>query len=151
MSSYQADDEVKTMIVQKLSRRTFPVVLLLGFLAPSAAAAAAPCPGVDTSLSEDQKQEYAQLVASAVGNGVAPAQVNIIEYMQSGSWSAVHASTPQTDPGFLFFETAGGRPQFKEAWGGMASPSEAPQLIAWAKDLGAPDALARCFAQNVTG
>lgn len=141
--------------VQAPSQAPFLVVVLVALLALASSAAvatpaAAPCPGVDTSLGEGQKQEYAQLVASAVGKGATPAQVNIIAYMQSGSWSTVYASTPQTDPGFLFFETTGGRPQFKEAWGGMAGPSEAQQLIAWAKDLGAPDALARCFAQAAT-
>lgn len=141
-----------TITVRAGSWRAFPVVLLVALLAPSAAATStAPCTGVDTSLTEDRKQQYAQLVAAAVGKGVEPEQVVISKYMQSGIWSAVYASTPETDDGVLFFEATGGQPRFKDVWGGMADASAMPRLIAWATNIGAPEALAQCFAETVTG
>ena len=114
------------------------------------AQAASVCGGVETSLTHDRKQEYSRLVATVVGNRVKPGQVEISKFMQSGQWSAVYASTPETDDGVLFFETVNGRPQFKDVWGGFADPSEKPEVIAWAKKLGAPDDLSRCFADIVT-
>lgn len=115
------------------------------------AVAAQPCAGVDTNLTDPVKREYAAMVAKAVGKGVKPSQVKLSRVMQSGNWSAVYASTPQTDDGMLFFETVDGRKQFKDVWGGWADPSERPELVAWAKKLGAPDRLAKCFARTVTG
>lgn len=124
---------------------------LLGLAASAVSAqAASACGGVDTSLTHDRKQEYSRLVAKEVGNRVKPGQVEINNFMQSGHWSAVYASTPVSDDGVLFFEQVNGRPQFKDVWGGWADPSERPELVAWAKKLGAPDNLSRCFADIVT-
>lgn len=143
---------MRALVVRARSFTTFAVVSLVTLLlAPSANATTNQCTGVDTSLSEDRKKEYAQLVAEAVGKDVQPEQVEIIKYMQSGDWSAVYASTPVTDPGVLFFAAAGGQPQFKNVWGGAADPSDTEELVTWATNLGAPDALARCFAETVTG
>lgn len=140
------------MVVQARSRRILPVALLLAlFLAPPATATVDPCAGVDKPLSDDGRQEYAQHVATVVGKGVQPEQVDIHKHMQSGNWSAVHVSTPETDDGVLFFETANGQRQFKEAWGGAADPSDKEELATWAKEQGAPEALARCFAHTVAG
>lgn len=134
------------------SRRTLPVALFLAFfLAPSATAKADPCTGVQKSLDEDGRQDYAQHVANTVGKGVQPEQVDIHKHMQSGDWSAVHVSTPETDDGVLFFQTVDGQRQFKDAWGGTADPSEKGDLVTWAKKVGAPEDLARCFAHTVTG
>lgn len=141
----------ETMMKKPHFRMLVSAALSLGVLGASAAAiAAAPaCNGVDTSLTKDRKQEYSLLVAAALGNNVKPAQIEISRFMQSGHWSAVYASTPESDDGVLFFETANGHPQFKDVWGGWADPSEKPELVAWAKGLGAPDDLARCFADIV--
>lgn len=139
------------MAVQARSRKTLFVALLLAlFLVPSATATVDPCTGVDTSLNEDRKQEYSQHVATVVGKGVQPEQVDIHKHMQSGDWSAVHVSTPETDDGVLFFKTTDGQRQFKQAWGGAADASERGELVTWAKKQGAPEALARCFAHTVT-
>jgi hypothetical protein len=114
-----------------------------------AAAADKGCAGVDTSLTDARRHEYAPLVAAALEHKVRPAAVELSHFMQSGSWSAVSASTPLADDGVLFFEEAGGRKQFKDAWGGWADPSERSELVDWAKGLGAPERLATCFAQTV--
>ncbi|OVZ57413.1 hypothetical protein CDO44_18635 [Pigmentiphaga sp. NML080357] len=120
------------------------------FLACRGALAVQPCAGVAANLTQAQKAEYATLVAHAVGGGVRPSQIVLARYMQSGAWSAVYASTPRTDPGVLFFEEIDGRKQFREAWGGWADRSEQAKLVDWARKLGAPESLARCFANVVT-
>jgi hypothetical protein len=109
------------------------------------------CAGVDTRLSPSRTQEYTGLVAAAVGKTVKPSQVEIIKFLTSGSWSAVYASTPVADPGYLFFQEVDGKKQFRDAWGGMAQSSDRPELIAWAKKLGAPESLAACFADTAIG
>lgn len=109
------------------------------------------CAEVDTNLSPARKQEYAGLVAAAVGKRVRPTQVKIFNVLTSDAWSAVYAGTPVADDGFLFFQEINGKKQYKDAWGGMAQPSERPDLIAWAKKIGAPESLAACFADVAIG
>ncbi len=109
-----------------------------------------PCTGVAADLSAAQKADYATLVAEVVGHGVKPSEIVLYRYLRSGDWSAVHAGTPRTDPGVLFFQEVDGHKRFKEAWGGWASPSDQPALAKWARRLGAPTDLARCFAYVVT-
>lgn len=113
------------------------------------AGAAQPCAGVDTDLTDARKAEYAALVAKSLNAKVKPSAVGVSRYMGSGAWSAVYASTPVADDGVLFFEVADGKKQFKDVWGGVADPSERQDLIKWAKDLGAPVNLAKCFAHVV--
>lgn len=112
--------------------------------------AADPCSGVEQKLTDANKREYAELVAKSLNAKVAPSQVKISNLLESESWSAVYASTPVSDDGVLFFQTVNGAKRFKDVWGGFADASERPELIDWAKKLGAPDNLARCFAQIVT-
>lgn len=109
-----------------------------------------PCDAVDTNLSPARKQEYAALVAKAVTARIKPSAVKFRNFMEGGSWSAVYVSTPVGDDGVFFFQDVNGQKQFKEVWGGWADPSEKPDLIKWARKLGAPENLAACFADVVT-
>ncbi|NHN85862.1 hypothetical protein GOB93_14600 [Acetobacter musti] len=104
------------------------------------------CRGVDTALTEARRQEYAVLVAGALNGRVRSSQVTISAFMQAGVWSAVRVATPVADDGVLFFVERQGEKQFRDVWGGWAQPSERRQLSRWARRLGAPDLLARCFA-----
>lgn len=114
------------------------------------ARAAAPCSGVEQQLNDAGKREYSQLVAKSLNVKVKPSQVEIEKFLESGSWSAVYASTPASDDGVLFFQASNGTRQFKDVWGGWADASERPELVKWARKLGAPDDMARCFAAMVT-
>ncbi|WP_048648845.1 hypothetical protein [Nitratireductor soli] len=107
------------------------------------------CDGVDTQLTKERRAEYTGLVAQALEMKPKVANVEIDKFMQSGAWSAVYASTAVSDDGVLFFETVGGKKQFKDVWGGIADPSERKELIDWAKDLGSPENLAKCFAHMI--
>jgi hypothetical protein len=100
-------------------------------------------------------REYASPVAAAVskvvGERVMPSDVRISKFLRSGSWSAVYASTPVADDGFLFFQEVNGKKRFRDVWGGMAEPSDRPDLIAWARKTGAPEGLSACFADTAIG
>ena len=126
--------------------------LVLAYMtnAYSTAYAAQACEGVDTALSAARKHEYALLVAKAMTVKVDPSAVKLRNFMESGPWSAVYASTPVSDDGVFFFQNVNGQKQFKEVWGGSADPSEKPELTKWVRDLGAPERLATCFADVVT-
>ena len=108
------------------------------------------CDGVSVAATKERRQEYAQLVVSAISSKVKPAEVKFHGIMESGPWSAAYVSTPVADDGVLFFQRIGDERRFREAWGGWADPSERPELIAWAIALGAPHDLAKCFADTVT-
>jgi hypothetical protein len=122
----------------------------LGMTLTPASAASDPCDGVKVEMTKARKHEYAPLVAAAMENKVKPAQVEFSAIMESGDWSAAYVSTPASDDGMMFFQTVNGKKQFRDVWGGWAEPSERPELAAWARKLGAPSDLARCFAETVT-
>lgn len=123
----------------------------LGVMLTSALAANNACDGVKLDLTTARKQAYAPLVAAAVDNKIKPAQVEFQAIMESGNWSAAYVSIPIADDGVMFFQTVNGKKQFRDVWGGYADTSEQPQLVSWARKLGAPEKLARCFARTVTG
>ncbi|MEO9341021.1 hypothetical protein ABFT80_26865 [Mesorhizobium sp. SB112] len=114
-----------------------------------ASATSGACKGIDTTLTEARKHDYAALVANSVTVKIKPSSVNFQNFMTSAAWSAVYASTPETEPGVFFFEAVGGQKRFKDVWGGFAVEEDRPELIAWAKALGAPENLAKCFAHAV--
>ncbi len=109
------------------------------------------CAGVDRTLSPARRQDYAGLIATAIGKGVTPPQVQIHSALSYGAWSAAYAGTPVADDGFFFFRKSGSRKRFRDVWGGMAQPSDRPALIAWARKIGAPARFAACFAQTAIG
>lgn len=123
----------------------------LGITLTSAFAANSACDGVKVDVTKARKEVYAPLVASAMYNKIKPAQVKFSTLMESGDWSAAYISTPASDDGVMFFQTVDGKKRFRDVWGGWADPSERPELVAWAKKLGAPADLAKCFAETVTG
>jgi hypothetical protein len=115
------------------------------------AGAATPCAGVDQALSSARKQEYAALVANFLSNKAKRSEIKVMSFMQEGAWSVAYVSTPVSDDGYVFFEETQGAKHGKDVWGGMAQPAEQPEITTWAKKLGAPDNLARCFARHATG
>lgn len=120
----------------------------LSLCSPTSAAGGA-CDGVETTLTDARKHEYSALVAGSLTASVKPSSVKIRNFMAAGSWSAVYASTPVSEDGVLFFDTVSGKKQFKDDWGGWATPDDRPELIRWAKALGVPESLARCFAHII--
>jgi hypothetical protein len=122
----------------------------LGITLSSASAAKHDCDGVKVEVTKARKHEYAPLVASAMDSRVKSAQVEFGTIMESGNWSAAYVSTPVSDDGVMFFQKVNGKKQFRDLWGGYAEPSEKPELVSWAKKLGAPQDLAKCFAETVT-
>lgn len=120
--------------------------ILLLVLAPSTVAAQEGCDALDTGITIGRVQEYAPLIADAAGT--IPERVEFLSFMESGNWSAIYAATPVADPGYFFFETADGKKQLKDVWGGIASTSEHAEQVSFAKNLGAPGDLATCFADQ---
>lgn len=141
----------ETVLIWKRSFFTVTALTVIWALSPvKAFAADQACAGVDTHITDARKHEYAALVASALTTKVKPSTVSFQSFIESGAWSAVYASAPETEPGFFFFETVGGQKRFKEVWGGFAVPEDRPELEKWATALGAPENLAKCFAHTVT-
>ncbi|TPE63916.1 hypothetical protein FJQ54_03480 [Sandaracinobacter neustonicus] len=123
--------------------------VLATFLAqPLSAGGIASCRPLDTRLTPQRTSEYAQLVADALVAKVRPQEVKVRRFMRSGAWSAVNVSTPVSDDGVMFFRLDGKHQQYKGVWGGWATPDDRAQLIAWAHGIGAPTALAHCFADS---
>ena len=98
-----------------------------------------------------RRVDYAKRVAESLNQNVKPSTVDVNKFMQAGTWTVVYADVPTADPGYFFFESSTGRPQFKDAWGGVAQKSEAREIFKWATKLGANKAIASCFADTVAG
>jgi hypothetical protein len=127
------------------------IVVVILMASASAARAQGACRGVDEKLTSGSKQEYAALIAQDLRGKVKPSQVEELAFMKEGAWSVAYVSTPVSDNGYFFSAEERGTKRAKDVWGGMAEPSERTQIAGWAKKLGAPDRLARCFALHATG
>jgi hypothetical protein len=102
-------------------------------------------------LTKQRRVDYAKLVAESLNQNVKPSTVDVNKFMQAGTWTVVYADVPTADPGYFFFKSATGKPQFKDVWGGVAQKSEAREIFKWATKLGANKAIASCFAGTVAG
>lgn len=91
----------------------------------------------DQSLTKQIKTEYAAHIAESLHKKVKPASVEVDAVLRSGTWTVVYASIPVADPGYFFFESSSGAPVFKDVWGGFADDDDGPDLIKWARELGA--------------
>jgi hypothetical protein len=129
----------------------FGVLAAVTHLACQPADAGSACKGVDMRLTKQRRVDYAKLVAESLNQNIKPSAVDVNKFMQAGTWTVVYADVPTADPGYFFFESSKGQPQFKDVWGGVAQKSEAPEIFKWATKLGANKAIASCFAGAVTG
>jgi len=117
-----------------------------------AACAATPCAGVDEALGDARRKAYAPIVAGAMASNLKPSDVTIERFLAEGDWIIVGAEVPVADgEGYFFFERVGDKLRFHDVWGGYADPSEAGEVAGWARKLGAPAGLARCFAAYAAG
>jgi len=134
----------------------FKSACISGFIAMSVLASAgsavakSPCDGVTASLTKQQRADYTALIAKSFRKKVKPTAITIETFMKNGDWAVVYADVPVADPGYFFFNLSGKTPKLKDVWGGMADRSEVPELVKWAKTLGANDKIANCFADTAT-
>ena len=112
--------------------------------------AASPCDSVDTQVTKQLKLQYSKLIAKSVGQKVKASEVGIDKYMRAEDWVVIYADVPVADPGYFFFDASSGNPIFKDVWGGMAEKSDLPNLVKWARKLGAGPKIASCFAADAT-
>lgn len=124
-------------------------IALAGSLLMYPAVAAVTCKGVDQELTKQRKIEFAELISKSVEGKVKPSKIEVDSFMQSDNWTVVYASTPIADPGYFFFERSANKQTFKDVWGGMADEGDGPQLVKFAKNLGANEQIADCFSKTV--
>lgn len=132
--------------LRKVTLAAFTLTLLT---IPSIAASS--CAEVDQKLTKQRKSEYAQLISKSLDGKVKPSKVEVDGFMMFGTWSVVYASTPIADPGYFFFDNSSGKQVFKDVWGGMAEEGDSPELVKFAKNLGANAQIASCFSHTVIG
>jgi hypothetical protein len=137
------DDMLSSGIVLR-SRVGLAVLSIL--LATGVAVAQDACANIEQPMTDALKQEYATLAAAALADGETPDQIEVDTVLQSGGWSVAYVTPAEVEPGYMFFEEADGKKQFKDVWGGFATVSEQPETAKWAEALGAPADLSACFA-----
>ncbi len=135
----------------RMARRVGGAALLgVAMAAWAGAGHADPCDGLAVAMNADNHKTYATAAARGLTVQVRPASIKMEKLYRDGAWSAAWLDIPGQESGVFFFQDRDGAPRFKEVWGGMADASDRPDLVKWARQLGAPEGLARCFAQAVT-
>ena len=109
---------------------------------------AAPCSGVDRSLTREQKAAVAPEIARQL-------QVKAVDVMQSfhaGGWSIFYVDTHETDDAYVFYSRVPARGRYVTLWGGAATTDEEHAIRMWTikNAPGIPRNLAGCFAWSVT-
>jgi hypothetical protein len=124
-------------------------------------AVAAPCSGVDRSLSSAKRISLAPIVELHLKAQLDP-QVAAHVYVQAtdvlhafrvGRWQIIHVNNHATDDPYVFYADSPSRSAgYIVAWAGAAAASEEQEVARWAMASapGIPNQLATCFAWYVT-
>lgn len=129
-------------------RSTQFIFSLLGGSLLSLAASAAPCDGIDRTLTDARKTELAPVIAKQIKVKA----VDVLQSYREGTWHIIYAKTHVTDNAFIFFKADPLKSPYVVAWGGQARPDEEKDIARWvnSKAKGIPPMLAKCFAWHVT-
>lgn len=111
-------------------------------------ALAAPCTGVDRSLSPERKAA----LSSAIGKQMNAADVEILSSFRTDRWTLLNVDAHQGDEAFLFYSGDPSSTRYIALWAGAARLDEGEEIRQWALSNapGIPPALASCFAWYVT-
>ena len=109
---------------------------------------AAPCDGVDRTLSAEQKAGFGRDVAKQLKVG----EADVLQSFHLGAWRVLYVDTHVADEAFLFYAADPARHGFVALWSGGAAQTEEPGIRQWvlAHAPGVPAQLAGCFAWHVT-
>lgn len=129
-------------------RCVIPLAAVFGTCLLSLAAHAAPCDGIDRTLTEERKAELAPVVAKQIKVKT----VDVLQSYRDGTWHILYAKTHVTDNAFIFYKADPLKSTYVVAWGGQARPDEEATIARWinGKAKGIPPKLAKCFAWHVT-
>ena len=110
--------------------------------------AAAPCDGIDRSLSGADKTALASDVAAQLH----VPSVDVLQSFRTGTWRVLYVDSHTADPAFLFYAGAPASDKYVTLWSGGAAADEEPAIRRWvsANAHGIPEQLADCFAFHVT-
>ena len=136
-------------------------VLLLALLTAAASAGAAPCSGVDRSLSAGERAMFAPAIEAhlkaqldpRVGPLVRVGPADVLRVFRFGGWQIVHVDNHATDSPYLFYAGSPARSAaYLAAWAGGARVDEGREIKSWvlSNAPGIPKKLAGCFAWYVT-
>ena len=109
---------------------------------------AAPCDGIDRSLSGADKITLAADVAAQLH----VPSVDVLQSFRTGTWRVLYIDSHTADPAFLFYAGAPSSQKYVTLWSGGAAADEGPAIRRWVSvnARGIPDRLAECFAFHVT-
>ena len=89
-----------------------------------------------------------RLVPSSFGLSSVSRYVSIGEVLSDGKWRVIWATPENAENGVYFFRRGAKAWRYVDVWGGVVAPGEKPGVLSWARKLGAPPAIARCFADT---
>ncbi len=127
-------------------------VLLVLVANAAAVASAAPCQGVDRTLTEARRAALSAVVARQLQGEPPARRAEVLASFSVGSWSILQVDTPGADEAFLFYPSDPSSSRYLALWSGAARRDEQEAIETWARDSapGIPPSLAECFAWHVT-
>ena len=133
--------------IAEIGRSTMKLAFSSGLLSMTLNATAAPCDGVDRTLTDERKAELVPAIASQLHIN----EVTILGSFRYLGWYIIHAETPTSDPPFLFFNGDPVDHRYVALWSGAAMVGEGPTIKHWVlkNAQGIPTALASCFSYRV--
>lgn len=122
-----------------------PMILIAALLAASPAHAAM-CPALLTKATPATRAADAALIRKLAHQNVRASGIG--EVLSDGKWRVIWATPENAENGVYFFRRGAKAWRYVDVWGGVVAPGEKPGVLSWARKLGAPPAIARCFADT---
>jgi len=128
---------------------------MLVALASHPPSAASRCDGVDRSLTDTQRAEWAPAIKQQLAKkkkGIAVPRVDVRQSFSFGDWRILYIEGPVSDPPYLFYRGDPRRSTYRAQWSGAAAAFEQESIQQWTLNTlpGVPIQLASCFAWPVT-
>ena len=120
--------------------------MLIAAMLALSGAADGPCDALQVTPTPAAQAQEAALVARLSGQRIEAGDLGRV--LAEGEWRLVWATPQEAERGVFFLRREGAEWHLVEIWGGVITPGERADTIAWARKLpGAPpERLAGCFA-----
>ena len=122
-----------------------PLLLIAALLAASPAYAAT-CPTLLAKATPATRAADAALIRKLAHQNVRASGIG--DVLSDGKWRVIWATPENAENGVYFFRRGAKGWRYVDVWGGVVAPGEKPGVLQWARKLGTPPAIARCFADT---
>ncbi len=122
------------------------MILIAAALLAAAPAEANSCTGLESRATPLSRKADAALIRQLARQGVRASGIG--QAITDGKWRVIWATPQEAENGIFFFQRQAKGWRLKGTWGGVVAPGEQADVRSWARNIGAPPRIARCFADR---